>query len=242
MATFCDATNECTATAPYSSTGNPCDRADYHCWFHGDAGWKIPDCNDSCGHESLAFDSSNPRPANANSYPPRCGGTGLPQGALVVDNVPSGTQSARTCTEVATTGSFQFTFAGNSSNQWPSKVDLHELGLGFNGHFWFTHMRVPADDPSRDAYFGGALNVSGTWALGQTLDQWAQVYVHMPTMEPGPTGSVHGQYRTHVCHAFDQPAELRERMGFFLGRSTVRRFAYYHAHQQFGRRLCRRSH
>lgn len=59
-----------------------------------------------------------------------------------------------------------------------SKIDVHQLGAGFNGHFSFTHARVARVDGAEAEH----LAVSGTWNLGQSLaGQWAEVLVHMPS-------------------------------------------------------------
>lgn len=171
---FCDTSNECDV----SDVQSPCTRSDYKCWFHEPATWKA-DCAGECGYENLSYSLTDPKPSAASSYPPVCSGVGLPSGALIVDNVPSGTPSVRSgCgTPVPSAGSFQFSFAGTSANNYPSKIDMHQLGSGFNGQFYFTHTRNVGSPNA----FSGALDVTGTWTLNQSIDGWAKVYVHMPS-------------------------------------------------------------
>ena len=170
---FCNDTNECNPLSPAA----PCTRSDDKCWFHVPAMWK-DDCSGKCGYEYLTYALPKPKPAAANSYPPNCSKTGLPPGALIVDDLPNGTKPIRSdCTAVATSGSFQFTFADDTAHKFPAKIDLHQLGSGFNGHFYFSHTRVPGSTEA----FTGALDITGTWTLGQPLHSWAQVYVHMPS-------------------------------------------------------------
>lgn len=170
---FCNATNECNP----ANIASPCTRADYECWFHSPATWKA-DCPSQCGYEDLSYSLGAPKPAGANSFPSNCTRNDLPGGALIVDSVPPGTQPVRGgCSPVQTTGSFSFTFPAGASGKYPGKIDVHQLGSGFNGQFYFSHTRVPGTDQA----FNGALDFSGTWSLGEPLHRWAQVYVHMPS-------------------------------------------------------------
>ncbi|UGS26564.1 hypothetical protein K8F61_18420 [Microbacterium resistens] len=168
---FCDATNSCDP-----ATAAKCTRADSECWFHFSAEWK-EDCSTECGRETLMYDIGEPKPSAAGSYPPNCSVDELPAGALIIDNLPSGSPPTRSgCSPVSSAGTFEFRFAQDAAGLYPSKVDLHQLGSGFNGQFWFTHVRVPDTAEA----FGGALDVAGTWTLDQPLNGWARVYVHMP--------------------------------------------------------------
>lgn len=170
---FCDTSNECDVNA----TVGPCLRSDSKCWFHSPATWKH-DCASECGYESLQYALGAAKPASAGSFPPNCGRAGLPSGALIVDNLPPGTPSKRAnCSPTSTIGSFTFNFPLNTAGRAPGKVDVHQLGSGFNGQFYFSHTRVPLTDDA----FNGALDVSGTWNLGQSLNAWTQIYVHMPS-------------------------------------------------------------
>lgn len=168
---FCDSSNDCNPAAP----ADPCSRGDSECWYHLPATWKS-DCASDCGYEFLTYGLNDPKPAAANSYPPNCSTTGLPAGALIIDNLPDGTPSQRPgCAPVASQGTFRFSFPGNNPDA--AHVDLHQLGSGFNGQFWFSHIRIPGTVAAYD----GALDIVGTWTLGQPLSGWASVYVHMPS-------------------------------------------------------------
>ncbi|WP_313539486.1 hypothetical protein [Leifsonia aquatica] len=52
-------------------------------------------------------------------------------------------------------------------------MDLHQLGAGFNDHFHFSHV-------NSNGFLNDRLKVTGTWSLGQSLNQWTRVLVHMP--------------------------------------------------------------
>jgi hypothetical protein len=73
----------------------------------------------------------------------------------------------------ATNGTFGLTFAGAADGTYPSKIDFHQIGGGFGGHFWFAHTRQSSAE-------GGTMKVSGTWTLDRSLGQWVRFMVHLP--------------------------------------------------------------
>lgn len=178
---FCDTSNNCNINSPVLVDGeqSPCAHQssgiyDLMCWYHQPATWK--QCDPHCGHENLSFLSSSPKPAAPpTSYHPVCDTVGLPTGALVVDSVPIGMQGSGNCsTDVANSGEFYFSFPGANGGD-SAEVDLHQLGSGLNGSFYFTHARQPdlaVENP--------ILEIEGTWRLDRPLNQWARVLVHMP--------------------------------------------------------------
>lgn len=151
---------------------------DLKCWWHSPATWKT-DCDDTCGQDFIRFDPGWDYQADAGSFPPNCGRAGLPANALVVDDVPNGTApildaaNTRSCSPTATTGSFSFSFPVLPDGTVPAKMDLHQLGAGFNDHFHFSHV-------NSNGFLNDRLKVTGTWSLGQNLNQWTRVLVHMP--------------------------------------------------------------
>jgi lysophospholipase L1-like esterase len=72
-------------------------------------------------------------------------------------------------------------------------MDLHQLGAGYGGHFWFGHTR------QRDLR-GGEMEFSGTWQLGSELHQWARVLVHIPD---------HGAHTRQATYVIDPGAGPR---------------------------------
>ncbi|HET6534100.1 MAG TPA: SGNH/GDSL hydrolase family protein, partial [Actinoplanes sp.] len=192
LQTFCstDPTNgnNCNP-ANIGRSANPCTRSDFHCWWHAGVEWK--DCAAStqpCGHESDSLTPpGRPEPPDADApgayadesrprYAPNCSLTGLPAGALVIDDVPDSVPVVRpNCVRSWTSaGTFGLSFAQHTDGLYHSKVDFHQIGGGFGGHFWFTHSRTPSANASRN------WAVTGTWTLNSTLSQWARVLVHMP--------------------------------------------------------------
>ncbi|WP_328641831.1 hypothetical protein [Streptomyces canus] len=178
---FCDSSNFCSpgkisdGASNDSATSGPCGREDFKCWWNKPVTWKS-DCVDTCGFEFIRFGESMPEEADGTAYPPVCTRSGLPDGALIVDDVPAGTPVVRPgCSNSWTnSGTFSFNFASNAvETVYPAKVDLHQLGAGFGGHFYFGHTR------QNDAK-GQRLKITGNWKLNRELDKDARVWVHLP--------------------------------------------------------------
>lgn len=171
---FCTTANQCDPTkiAPGDSNQpglGPCTRSDLKCWWNQPASWKHCAAN-LCGNEILRFDSTYPEQPDGTSYPPNCTTTGLPDNALIIDDVPDSTPIHRPSCSLPkpTSGSFSFTFGSDNA-----RIDLHQLGSGYGGHFWFTHSR---DNGDANKY----LQITGTWTLNAKIDGAAKVLVHLP--------------------------------------------------------------
>ncbi|WP_143676416.1 hypothetical protein [Streptomyces sp. TLI_146] len=178
---FCDTSNTCDpsrisdSATNDSATSGPCGRADFKCWWSKPATWKT-DCTTTCGYEFMRFNNTYPEEADGTAYPPNCTTSGLPSNALIVDDVPTGTPVMRPgCTNSWTnSGSFSFAFGNNGTEAvYPSKADLHQLGAGFGGHFYYGHTR-------QDDAKGQRLKITGTWKLNTPMTGQAQVLVHLP--------------------------------------------------------------
>ncbi|WP_367046149.1 hypothetical protein [Streptomyces sp. Je 1-332] len=161
-----------------------------HCWWDKSAKWKDCDAQAECGNSVHRFTTSYPEQADANSYPPRCS-TGLPADALIVDDLPEGTTPAgagsRGCGAAKSDGTFAFTYqpsditdsdTGDTVTTYPGKIDTHQIGAGYQNHFWFAHTRSPESSPSP----GDRMKVNGTWKLGKEIPGlgMAKVYAHIP--------------------------------------------------------------
>ncbi|TPQ18436.1 hypothetical protein [Streptomyces sporangiiformans] len=189
---FCGPYNWCEPSKIGDGTSNeagqgPCTHADFKCWFNQSVQWKT-DCAYECGNEFFRFTSPDfdAEQADGTAYPPTCLRTGLPDKAMIVDDVPQGTPSIRpNCANAAwhNEGSFSLDFGEGEaglahdgqtiSKVWPSKVDLHQLGAGFGGHFYFGHTR--ADDAK-----GQRLKMTGSWTLDKAVTGPAKIWVHLP--------------------------------------------------------------
>lgn len=175
---FCTAANQCDPGKIGPDDANDpgkgaCTRTDFKCWWNQPVAWKKCETG-VCGHELLRFDATYDEEDDGTAYAPVCTRKGLPVDALVVDDLPAKTPNPRPgCAPSTSDGSFTFDFAGDGSGKYPSKMDLHQIGAGYNGHFSFSHTR-------RDGAEGNRLKITGTWTLGRPLNGWARVMVHMP--------------------------------------------------------------
>lgn len=164
------------------SLAQPCKLSSFKCWWHGPVRWKSS-CDLYCGQgferfpasystEASAMASSLPAETLRSSFLPNC--SYPPTGVVVVDNTthPSA-RNSNECTQRATVGSFSLSFGErNAYGQYPAKVDFHQQGGGFNGHFWFAHMQGSSSTRR---------HITGTWDRGANLDgKWTRVWVHLP--------------------------------------------------------------
>ncbi|WP_143658184.1 hypothetical protein [Embleya scabrispora] len=184
---FCAPENACDATKITDGASNdpgvgPCTRADHKCWWNEPVTYKL-DCDYSCGNDLVRFNTTYPEEADGTAYPPNCALGGLPAGALVIDDLADNVPSIRpNCGHPWTNaGTFTMTFGNDpGATSFPAKVDTHQLGGGFGGHFYFAHTRV--DDAK-----GQLLKVTGAWKLDPGVWQAnkkpggeVEVKVHLP--------------------------------------------------------------
>ena len=145
---------------------------DLKCWYHVPVAWKACEAR-VCGNELLRFDPGYAYQEDATSYPPVCTLAGLPANASVVDNLPQSVPSIRpACTKPPSDGTFTFTFKPTSNGNYPGKVDVHQLGWGYGGHFWMSNTQR---DAGRQAV--------GIWRLNRTHNGPMRLLVHLP--DPG---------------------------------------------------------
>ncbi|MFE0178945.1 hypothetical protein ACFWZ2_42235 [Streptomyces sp. NPDC059002] len=156
----------------------------FKCWWHQSVQWK-DNCKTYCGNEFMRFDDTYPEEADGTAYAPNCTTAGLPSNAMIIDDVPEGTPSVRPgCGNGGwhNEGTFSLDFGigesglghdGVSTAVWPSKVDLHQLGAGFGGHFYFGHTR-------KNDLKGNRLEFTGAWKLNKKVTGPAKVLVHLP--------------------------------------------------------------
>jgi hypothetical protein len=199
---FCTSANQCDPARVSDSSHNtpnagPCGHPDYKCWWHEPVQWKT-NCDYSCGNEFIRFPATWAEEPDATAYPPTCTVStgGLPSGALVIDDVPARTPSIRpNCDNASWTnqGTFAFDFGNGETDcplcgtNWPAKVDLHQLGAGFGGHFYFGHTR-------KDDLKGQRLKMTGTWTLNSDVNGPARIWVHLPDH------GAHTRYAQYTVH------------------------------------------
>ncbi|GGU32383.1 SGNH/GDSL hydrolase family protein [Streptomyces violascens] len=173
LGVFCNSANNCNPDIPPNCTDEAC-YAQYW-WHQPNATWK-GDCATQCGHESLKYQTLSSEPGRGyrlQTGTPVC--TGAPTGSQVVTSIPSGTPTWGDCGAPSSAGSFQFSFNPGTEGRYEAKADLHQIGGGYDGHYWYTHTRN-ADHLGGES---GYMNIDGTWTLGQNLN-WARVFVHLP--------------------------------------------------------------
>ncbi|MFI1721403.1 SGNH/GDSL hydrolase family protein [Streptomyces sp. NPDC020489] len=177
---FCNATNNCDAANPPDCPDAAC--YEKYWWRGSNVTWK-PNCDADCGNENIKYVTLREEPGRGTRLQygtPECGAA--PAGALIVESVPDDTDTYSSCGSSGTdAGNFQFTFHPNPEATGPglgpyeAKGDLHQIGGGHGGHFWYTHTRD-------NAHLGGPkarMTIDGTWTLGRTVE-WARVFAHMP--------------------------------------------------------------
>jgi hypothetical protein len=173
---FCNNNNSCDINGSYPNDlgepAGPCMRRDLTCWYHTPVVWKS-DCAQQCGHELLRFDPGYAYQDDGTSYPPLCNLTGLPADARIIDDVPDNAPVVRPdCSGHPwhNAGKLTLTFAASGAT-YPSKVDTHQIGGGFGGHFWFAHTQGPN---------GAMLGVSADWKASESYSGPMKVYVALP--------------------------------------------------------------
>ncbi|MEV5240868.1 hypothetical protein AB0K89_17455 [Streptomyces cinnamoneus] len=192
---FCNAANGCDAQNPPQCTKEECYRQ--YWWNRPNVTWK-PDCTSTCGQESIKYATLIQEPGRGHRLlkgTPVC--SGAPSEAKVVASVPDGTETWSDCGKVSSAGSFQFRFNADSDKRYEGKEDLHQIGGGYGGHYWYAHTR----DREHLGGDGGRMAVTGTWTLGQDLD-WARVLVHLPD-----TGAHTRKAKYHVVNTDSTSAD-----------------------------------
>ena len=179
-ALFCNASDSCNS----ATTSQPCTLSNpgstqYHCWWHHPASWGDA-CSQNCTPATWSLTTTASEPTTpTNPYPPVCSlassSSPAPSaGALIVDEEADGVLTDQHmsvnsgCSSNpgwSSSGSFSLTLGANAP------IDFHQLGVGFDGHIWFTHEVAQSD--ARDL-------VSATWtpaipAAGGGYNVWVFV-------------------------------------------------------------------
>ncbi len=178
---FCNATNNCNSDSPPNCPDEECYQQ--YWWRGSNVTWKAH-CDTDCGHENIKYVTLREEPGRGTRLKngtPKCEDEDLPSNALIVESVPDHTNTYSCAASGADAGHFEFTFNKDPSangpglGPYPAKGDLHQVGGGRGGHFWFAHTR-------NAAHLGGdsgLMTVTGTWTLEKSTS-WARVLVHLP--------------------------------------------------------------
>src|SRR6202008_4144954 len=70
-------------------------------------------------------------------------------------------------------GKLEWNFAADAQGNYPSKVDMHQIGGGFGGHFYFGRNRT-------SAMYGGKMRVNGTWRPNSPVSGYHESRVAIP--------------------------------------------------------------
>src|SRR6185312_5206914 len=129
-----------------------------------------PNFNNGTKENPNGYVSGATEPSAANPWPPDCTGSAaslpatglstLPTSAVIVDDLPNRSANIVGCGAKANPGTFNLAFATDpTSGAKLSKIDFHQIGAGYGGHFWFAHTVIP----SRTNMY-----VTGTWTPPST--------------------------------------------------------------------------
>jgi O-glycosyl hydrolase len=204
--TFCSpSVNNCDP----SSIGktDPCPAESSACWWNQPVQWA--NCATECTSGSFTISSPTaPEPASTNRGIPCADRTSVPSNAVIVDDTalagqnPAGLDpNVVSCPTTPTGWSQGGAFELDSDNGQPGQpgnpigassvaaIDLHQLGGGFGGHFWFTHTR-PASDAAHE--------VVAKWTPNLSAGLY-QVQVYVP--DTGAT-TTDATYQIHVASGY----------------------------------------
>ncbi|MEU3837778.1 hypothetical protein [Streptomyces microflavus] len=180
LSTFCNATNNCSAANPPDCPDAKC--YEQYWWRGANVTWK-ENCDRDCGNESIKYTTLRAEPGRGTRLQygtPEC--DPAPTGAFIVESVPDNTNTYSSCGPGNTdAGDFEFTFRPNPAASGPGlgpyqgKGDLHQIGGGLGGHFWYAHTR----DAGHLGGDTGLMTVKGTWTLNRSIS-WARVMVYLP--------------------------------------------------------------
>ncbi len=213
---FCDFTNGCT----YPSS-DPCPAYDSSCWWHnGNATWAS--CATECSTESLAFSLGSSEPGIQRTYNRDCStfdgsadyykDSGWP--VIMVDDLDNPGNNAVGCSGGTSNG--KFTIRGGSPSGGADEnpqVDLHQLGAGYQGHMWFTHV-YPPDDAAADPSGGGNYKheILGTWTPNLNDDGVHagnyDILVHLPSHGAGFGSADYLIFNSYQSQSADHECQL----------------------------------
>ncbi|MEV7217064.1 hypothetical protein AB0O31_28730 [Kitasatospora cineracea] len=185
---FCDSSNSC---IPHQ-TPDACPAENSSCWWHKSVSW-FSDTDTTSGVENLAFAlGSGEPPLNRKYSQPPCNSAPGTLATIVIDDLPDPNDNVFGCNEsrVPPKGKFNLRLGDNivytrsdgsvRATGDIAVIDLHQIGGGYDGHFWFTHNNT---DTTTNQFH----RVTASWTIdpgylprlgqqGQRFD----IYVHIP--------------------------------------------------------------
>lgn len=215
---YCTSANSCTP----NQTPDPCPSENDYCWYHGSVSW-MTDSDTTASREALSYALGSAEPALNRQYPiGPCdsvpGSSGVT--TLLIDDLPDPKENIFGCRESHVDGgkfdlqlgdNFAYNRADGTQRATGDivPIDFHQIGGGYDGHFWFTHAYAPTDSN----YLWHKVTAVWTPEPGHlpppnSPRQNYDVYVHLPNhgaqavvhyvIDPGPN-DVSGE-TTHYCN------------------------------------------
>jgi hypothetical protein len=183
----CDPSDAGTSSACQLTSGSDAD----HCWWHWPVTWVS--CSGFCGTQTLTYQAGAADPGDPgvpSGYAPDCSSSPLPSDAVIVGDTASSIPAPLGCgtgwSNNGGTMTWQFGSAGGDGGPvtYPSKVDFHQIGAGYGGHYWFTHT-IPSDQTAPTAPIGVAasdppLQITGTWTPPSSVSGWTEIMAAIP--------------------------------------------------------------
>ncbi len=229
---YCNSSNSCTP----NQTPDACPAENSSCWWHNSVSW-FTDTNDTASTEKLSYALGSAEPPLQRQYPqPPCNSAPGTLGTILIDDLPNPNDNVFGCDEsrLPPKGKFTLRFGDNfthtrSDGTWRATediapIDLHQIGGGYDGHFWFTH---GYSDVSNNLFH----KVTATWTpdpeylpTSSQAGQLFDVYVHVPdhgaqgvvnyTAQPGPNA---GGGVPHSCRVRQSTASAGANKWWELG-------------------------
>ena len=183
---FCSTNNDCDPFA--QPPQDPCPAESNACWWHGHIDF-AQGCASGCSTERLTYGAGSSVPALTRVYPRSCDDIDIGQdqyiksGAvpiIVVYDLNNTGQYALGCATHPSSGKFTLRVGSpaNGSDSPYGQIDLHQLGAGYQGHIWFTHVYPPD-------YLDGNTNakheVVGTWSPDLPGSGRYDIVAHLPS-------------------------------------------------------------
>lgn len=181
---FCEVgINNCDPLA--ATNADPCPAENSTCWWKGHEIWT--GCPHGCSTEVLTYGAGSSEPPLQRIYPLACDDIPLGQDQYIIDGVVAPivydlndtNQYALGCGVHPSNGKFTLRLSSPAGSQWQyGEVDLHQLGAGFQGHIWFTHVYPPNPAMTGDNTLH---KVVGTWTPDLDTTRTYDVIVHVPS-------------------------------------------------------------
>ncbi|MFC4587109.1 carbohydrate-binding protein [Sphaerisporangium corydalis] len=182
---FCTAANACDRQVP--ADDDPCPAESDACWWHGHL--DIATCASDCATERLAYPAGSGEPVIDRVYPRSCdtldyGSDEFITSGLVpiVYDLNDPGDYALGCSMHPPNGKFTLR-TGSPPDIYADlgQIDLHQIGAGYKGHMWFTHVYRPID--GIPATSNANHQVTATWSpdLEGTGHRRYDIVAHLPS-------------------------------------------------------------